>query len=275
VTYERLREAAGAIAEKTGRSEHSLAIVLGSGLSSYAATLPGAIAIPYADIPGFPVPGVAGHSGMLYSADLDGAPVLVLAGRAHLYEGRDLGEIVLAVRSCILAGCRRVVLTNASGGVGDGLEPGDLVLLTDHINLTGQNPLVGANDERLGPRFPDMSAVYAESLRSRAGAIGEEVAVPLKEGVYAWFPGPSYETPAEVQMAKRMGATLVGMSTVPEAIAARHMGAEVLGISLVTNLAAGISDQPLSHEEVTETAAAARDRFTRLLDRLLPDLAAR
>jgi purine-nucleoside phosphorylase len=183
-------------------------------------------------------------------------------------------DIVFGVRCAVLSGCETVALTNAAGGVGDGLAPGDLVLITDHLNLTGRNPLVGDNDDRLGPRFPDMSTVYPPGLREIAHSSAEAAGVELTEGVYAWFLGPSYETPAEVQMAKRLGADLVGMSTVPEAIAAHHMGAAVLGISLVTNLAAGISDTPLSHDEVQETAAAARNRFTTLVDRLLEDLAA-
>jgi purine-nucleoside phosphorylase len=270
MSYEALAVAKAVIGEKTGRAEHALAIVLGSGLSGYAATLPGAVEIPYRDIPGFPTPKVEGHTGSLFSVELAEHPVMILAGRVHTYEGWDLSDVVFAVRTAVLSGCSRIALTNAAGGVGEGLEPGDLVLIRDHINLTGRNPLTGLNDPRLGPRFPDMSEVYPAPIRSRAVAIGERVGVPLKEGVYAWFLGPSYETPAEVQMAKRLGADLVGMSTVPEAIAARHMGAAVLGISLVTNLAAGISKTPLSHEEVTATAEAARERLTRLLDALLP-----
>ena len=273
MTLERLGAAAGVIAERTGRERHTTALVLGSGLSDYAAGLPGAVEVPYADIPGFPVPKVEGHTGALFSAEMDGHPIMVLAGRVHTYEGWDLADVVFAVRTAVASGCGTIALTNAAGGVGEHLEPGDLVLITDHLNLTARNPLLGTNDSRLGPRFPDMSAVYPDRLRTTAKVVGERVDVPLKEGVYAWFLGPSYETPAEVQMAKRLGADLVGMSTVPEAIAARHMGADVLGISLVTNLAAGISPTPLSHEEVTETAAAARDRFTRLLDALLPELA--
>ncbi|MDH3308433.1 MAG: purine-nucleoside phosphorylase, partial [Acidimicrobiia bacterium] len=194
------------------------------------------------------------------------------SGRAHLYEGHDLATIVFGVRVAVLAGCDIILLTNAAGGAGDGLEPGDLVAIRDHINLTGRNPLIGPNDDRLGTRFPDMSAAYDPALRARARSVGDQIGVPLKEGVYAWFTGPTYETPAEVEMARRMGADLVGMSTVPETIAARHMGARVLGISLVTNLAAGISPTPLSHDEVKETAAAARNRFTTLLDALLPAL---
>jgi purine-nucleoside phosphorylase len=274
MSYEALAVAKAVIGEKTGRAEHALANVLGSGLSGYAATLPGAVEIPYRDIPGFPTPKVEGHAGSLFSVELAEHPVMILAGRVHTYEGWDLSDVVFAMRTAVLSGCSRIALTNAAGGVGEGLEPGDLVLIRDHINLTGRNPLTGLNDPRLGPRFPDMSEVYPAPIRSRAVAIGERVGVPLKEGVYAWFLGPSYETPAEVQMAKRLGADLVGMSTVPEAIAARHMGAAVLGISLVTNLAAGISKTPLSHEEVTATAEAARERFTRLLDALLPALVA-
>lgn len=273
MSHDAIQRAVGAIAEKTGRTRHAVAIVLGSGLSDYAGSLPGAIEIPYGDIPGFPVPRVEGHAGSLFSVELSEAPVMVLAGRVHTYEGWDLADVVFAVRTAVASGCRTIALTNAAGGVGDHLEPGDLVLITDHLNLTARNPLAGENDPRLGPRFPDMTDVYPERLREVAMSIGDAVDVGLEEGVYAWFLGPSYETPAEVQMAKRLGADLVGMSTVPEAIAARHMGADVLGISLVTNLAAGISPTPLSHEEVTATAAGARERITRLLDALLPELA--
>ena len=177
--------------------------------------------------------------------------------------------MVLGVRSAVLAGCETVIITNASGGCGDDLEPGDLVLLRDHINLTGQSPLIGTNDDRLGPRFPDMSTVYPPHLREIAHEVAAAAGTHLKEGVYAWFTGPAYETPAEVRMAKRLGADLVGMSTVPEAVAATHMGAGVVGISLVTNLAAGISDDPLSHEEVTEAATKAREPFTAVVDDLL------
>lgn len=273
MNYDDIGAAAALLARRTGRASHPLALVLGSGLGGYAAALPGAITIPYRDVPGFPVPAVEGHTGSVVSATIAGGPVLVFAGRVHAYEGWGLDEVVFGVRTAVASGAGTVVLTNAAGGVGDGLEPGDLVLIRDHLNLAARNPLVGVNDDRLGPRFPDMSSVYPESLRAVARRVGDEVGVPLREGVYAWFLGPSYETPAEIQMAKRLGADLVGMSTVPEAIAARHMGARILGISLVTNLAAGISPTPLSHAEVTETADAARDRFTRLLDALLPALA--
>ncbi len=272
MSYEDLQGAAGTLAYRTGRRAHRVAAVLGSGLSSYAGQLEGAAAIPYGDIPGFPLPRVEGHAGTAYSVELAGVPILILAGRAHYYEGYHLSEVVFAVRTAIMAGAHTVLLTNAAGGCGDGLQPGDLVLLRDHLNLTGRNPLFGPNDDRLGPRFPDLTQAYDAELRATAREVAAGVDVELGEGVYAWFTGPTYETPAEVQMAKRLGADLVGMSTVPETIAARHMGARVVAISLVTNLAAGISDVPLSHEEVQETADAARERFTRLVDALLPRL---
>jgi purine-nucleoside phosphorylase len=268
--FDRLSVAADVIRSATGRETHDTLVVLGSGLGPYPATLEGAVPVPYADIPGFPVPQVAGHAGVAYSARMGERSVLLLSGRAHTYEGHDMGTVVFAVRTGIMAGCRTLLVTNAAGGAGDGLEPGDLVLISDHLNLSGRNPLVGPNDDRLGPRFPDMTAAYDPDLRATARRVGTEVGIELKDGVYAWFLGPTFETPAEVRMAKTLGADLVGMSTVPETIAARHMGARVMGISLVTNLAAGISSTPLSHEEVNETAARAGDRFTRLLDALLP-----
>ena len=273
MTYERLAEAAEAIKLKSGRDSHAAAVVLGSGLSDYGASLDGAVEIPYLEIPNFPVPNVEGHAGSLFSVALDGTPVLVFAGRVHTYEGWDLTEVVFGVRVAAVAGCRAVLLTNAAGGVGEGLQPGDLVALADHLNLTGRNPLVGPNDDRLGPRFPDMSEVYSTRLRSRIREAFAAVGLTYREGVYAWLLGPSYETPAEIQMVKRIGGDLVGMSTVPEAIALRHMGVEVAGISLVTNLAAGVSATPLSHDEVTATAASARESFTAVLDHLLPRLA--
>lgn len=272
MNYAALEAAAAAIAETTGRARHSTAVILGSGLGAYPQRLTGATAVPYAEIPGFPLPQVSGHAGTLYSVEMGRAAVLLLAGRAHAYEGHSLETVVFAVRSCILAGCRRVVLTNAAGACHDGLAPGDLVIITDHLNLSGRNPLVGPNDDRLGPRFPDQTDVYTPSLRALAHTAGREVGVTLKEGVYAWLLGPTYETPAEIRMVRTLGADLVGMSTVPEAIAARHMGADILGMSLVTNLAAGLSPVRLAHEEVQETATQAAERFTLLLNALLPRL---
>jgi purine-nucleoside phosphorylase len=272
MTYGALQAAATHIATATGRDRHRLAVVLGSGLSGYAAGLPSAVAVPYDQVPGFPQPRVEGHVGTLFSVELDGEAAMILAGRVHTYEGWEMSDIVFAVRTAILSGCETVMLTNAAGGIGEDMKPGDLVLIRDHLNLTGRNPLAGDNDDRLGPRFPDMTEVYPKDLRRVATETAAELRLDLAEGVYAWFLGPSYETPAEVQMARSLGADLVGMSTVPEAIAARHMGARVLAMSLVTNLAAGISPTPLSHEEVTEVAEAAKERFTALLDALLPQL---
>lgn len=273
MTYDQLRQTAFSIAERTGRGGHKAALVLGSGLSEYAASLPDAIEMPYGDLPGFPVPKVEGHGGSLFSAEIDGKPVLVFSGRVHAYEGWDLNDVVYGVRVAAVAGCHTVLLTNAAGGVGDHLETGDLVAIRDHLNLTGRNPLYGPNDDRLGPRFPDLTDLYSPEVRRHIEEVAGEIGMPYKEGVYAWFLGPSYETPAEVQMAKRLGADLVGMSTVPEAIALRHMGVRVAAISLVSNLAAGTAEHPLSHEEVKEAGAAAQGKFTRLLDGLLPRLA--
>jgi len=271
--YDELSEAGGHIRIVTGR-EHGAAVILGSGLGDYATAYDGAIEMPYASIPHFPGTKIEGHAGSLFSVPVGDGFVLLYAGRVHTYEGWDMGDVVFGARTAALAGCQTVVLTNAAGGLGDGMAPGDLVAIRDHLNLTGRNPLTGDNDDRLGPRFPDMSSTYDPVVREAIARVMAAEGMEYKEGVYAWFLGPSYETPAEVQMAKVLGADLVGMSTVPEAIALNHMGIRVGGISLVTNLAAGISDTPLSHEEVKETADHARTRFTHLLDGLLPLLIA-
>jgi len=270
MSYEQLQEAATTIADLTGRDRHQAAVVLGSGLSGYAASLADAIEIPYGDIPHFPEPRVVGHGGSLFSVPVGNGAVLLFAGRVHTYEGWDLSDVVFGVRTAALAGASTVLLTNAAGGLGAGLVPGDLVAIRDHLNYTARNPLVGVNDDRLGPRFPDMSNVYSERVRALLRRAFAEAKVEYHEGVYAWFLGPSYETPAEIEMVRRVGGDLVGMSTVPEAIALNHMGVDVAGISLVTNFAAGITDAPLSHEEVTQTATEARERFSAVLDALLP-----
>jgi purine-nucleoside phosphorylase len=267
-----LHAAAIVIAARTGVERHDAAVILGSGLSDYARRLEGAVEIPYEDVPGFAVPQVVGHGGMLLSVPVGDRRLLVLAGRVHAYEGWSMSEVVFGVRAAVSAGVENVMLTNAAGGVSEDLEPGDLVIISDHLNLTGQSPLTGPNDDRIGPRFPDMSEVYSRHLRNELAGVFEDVGVPVRDGVYAWFPGPSYETPAEIRMARTLGADLVGMSTVPEAIAARHMGANVVAVSLVTNLAAGISPDPLSHEDVTATAARAASRFSSVLEAFLPIL---
>jgi len=271
MTYESVEAAARSIADLTGRESHDVGLVLGSGLSGFAESLPDSISIDSAEI-GFPQPKVEGHAGKIVSAEIEGTRLLASAGRVHTYEGWDLSDVVFGVRTLAMAGCKTVILTNAAGGMGQGLVPGDLVALRDHINLVSRNPLVGPNESRFGPRFPDMSAVYPAGLRELVAKSAADVGIEYKEGVYAWQLGPSYETPAEIRMLASLGADVVGMSTVPEAIALAHMGVPVVGISLVTNLAAGISATPLSHGEVTEIAAAARDRFAALLTNLIPRL---
>lgn len=270
--YSRLQATASTIAERTGVERHDVVAVLGSGLGGYPDTLSDAVAVSYSDLPGFPIPKAVGHAGTAYSVQMGTNRVLLLAGRPHAYEGHSMEAVTFPVRAAILAGAKKVILTNAAGGCGEGIGPGDLVLITDHINMSGISPLMGENDDRLGPRFPDMSDVYTPELRAKAHAAAAEVGQELREAVYFWWHGPMFETPAEVQMAKMLGAGLVGMSTVPEATAARHMGAEVLGLSLCANLAAGISKTRLSAEEVIEAANAAADRLRTLFNALLPRL---
>jgi purine-nucleoside phosphorylase len=254
-----------------------VALVLGSGLGSYAETLLGSRQVGYEEL-GFPRSCVPGHAGRLFygrardATGRAGLEVLAMQGRVHAYEGHDLQTVVLPVRALVQAGCEVVLLTNAAGGIGQGLAAGDLVLLSDHLNLVGGSPLRGENDPTLGPRFPDMTRVYDADLRALAERVAARQQLKLPSGVYACGLGPQYETPAEVRMLRTLGADLVGMSTVPEAIAARHMGARVLAISCVTNLAAGISAHPLSHDEVTQTASRVRAAFTGLLDGILAEL---
>ncbi|GEJ55672.1 purine-nucleoside phosphorylase [Anaeromyxobacter diazotrophicus] len=251
-------------------------VVLGSGLGGFAARLGGAVALPYDQIPEFPVSRVAGHAGRLVLGDLPGADgpvtVAVLQGRVHGYEGWSALDVAFGVRVLCLLGARVVVVTNAAGAVNPELAPGDLVRISDHLNLSGHNPLTGANDERLGPRFPDLSNAYDPALGARLEATAARLGVPLRRGVYACMAGPSYETPAEIRMLRGMGADLVGMSTVPEVIAARHMGVPVVGVSLVTNPAAGLGTAPLSHEEVAAVAAREGERLGALLAAFLGEL---
>ena len=270
--YERLRGAAGVLAERTGCERHDVCVVLGSGLGGYPDRIDDKVAVSYRDLPGFPIPTAIGHAGTAYSTQMGDNRVLMLSGRAHAYEGHDPEAITFAVRTAITAGCRVVVLTNAAGACGEGMAAGDLAVITDHVNLAGISVLAGPNDERIGPRFTDMTDVYTPELQAKAHEAAARLGQTLREGVYFWFHGPMFETPAEIRLAQALGGSMVGMSTVPEATAARHMGAQVLGISLCTNLAAGISDQPLSHTEVIETAAAASERFSSLFDELLPTL---
>jgi len=249
-------------------------LVLGSGLGSFARKLKNRIAIPYEEIPHFPIPsGVVGHAGELVLGDVERTSVVVLSGRVHFYEGRPMSEVVFPARVLARLGVSEVVLTNAAGGIRRTFKPGDLMLIADHINAFGTNPLIGPNEDSLGPRFPDMSAVYDPALRQLAKQTARKLGVPLREGVYLGTTGPSYETPAEIRACRIIGADAVGMSTVPEAIALRHAGVRVLGISTITNMAAGILPQPLDHAEVLATTKRVGERFVRLLTALVPDIA--
>lgn len=248
-------------------------LVLGSGLGAFASRLTNRIAIPYEEIPHFPVPsGVVGHAGELVLGDVGKTPVAVLSGRVHYYEGRPMSDVVFPARALARLGVGAVVLTNAAGGVRKTFKPGDLMLMTDHINAFGTNPLIGANEDALGARFPDMSRVYDSALRKLAKETARSLRIPLREGVYLGNSGPSYETPAEIRAYRTMGADAVGMSTVPEAIALNHAGVRVLGISTITNMAAGILPKPLVHAEVLATTKKVGDRFVRLLTDLVPKI---
>jgi purine-nucleoside phosphorylase len=263
-----LRERAGAAPD--------VAVVLGSGLGDFAETLSAATVLPYEDVPGWPSSAIVGHAGKLVvGTHRSGARVAALAGRAHLYEGHHVSRAVFGVRAMVRWGVPRVLLTNAAGGINKAFTQGALMLIEDHINLLGTNPLVGPNEEALGSRFPDMTYVYDRDLRAMALAAAEAAGVPLERGVYLATLGPSYETPAEIRAFRTMGADAVGMSTVPEAIAARHMGAAVAGISCITNPAAGVVDEPLRHEDVMETAARVRGQFIALLDAFIARMVAR
>jgi purine-nucleoside phosphorylase len=269
--YDRVEEAAAAVRARCGRLPET-AIVLGSGLGDFADTLLDAIATPYGDLPHWPASKVVGHAGRLVIGDVAGKRVAALSGRAHYYEGHDLSTVVFATRVMGRLGVRQIVLTNAAGGINTGFAQGALMVIDDHINLLGSNPLVGANEERFGPRFPDMSEVYSLRLRGIADAAAKAKGVPVSHGVYVAVHGPSYETPAEIRFLRTIGADAVGMSTVPEAITARHMGMEVLGISCITNMAAGVLPQPLVHDEVMETARRVRGSFTALLEGIIERL---
>lgn len=268
-----LEEAVAWLRERTSLSPR-VGVVLGSGLGGFASRLTDRLEIPYETIPHWPVSTAEGHAGRLILGRLGELPVAVMAGRAHLYEGYRPDQVVFGVRVLGRLGARALVLTNAAGGINPAFQRGLLVLISDHINLQGANPLVGPNEESLGPRFPDMTEAYSIRLRQIARETAAELGIPVAEGVYAAMLGPSYETPAEIRYLRIIGADLVGMSTVPEVIAARHMGLSVLAISCVTNMAAGLAPGPLSHREVLETGEMVRDRLSRLLEALLPRIAA-
>ncbi len=248
-------------------------VVLGSGLGGVADALEDAVSLAYTELPGFRPPSVGGHAGRLVVGLHGRTPVVALAGRAHVYEGSNGSEIAAPVRTLRAMGCETVVLTCAAGSLDAANPPGSLVAFADHINLQGTNPLIGPNDEALGPRFPPLAGLYDADLRARLRAAADAVAVPLAEGVYLAVTGPTFETPAEIRAFRTLGADLVGMSTVPEALAAAHCGLRVAAVANVTNLAEGMSDEPLSHAQTLAGAERGAANFTRVLGRFLEDLA--
>lgn len=262
--YDQVQSAAKLIRSKA-KAIPGTAVVLGSGLGDFAASLDGATSIDYEDIPNWPVPNVIGHEGRLVIGEVGGRPIAALSGRAHFYEGHDLRTVTFATRVLGVLGVKTLILTNAAGGINTGFVPGDLMVIDDHVNLLGSSPLAGPNDDRFGVRFPDLTNVYSPRLRRLADETAAAQGLTLRHGVYVAWHGPSYETPAEVRYLRTIGADAVGMSTVPEAIVARHMGIEVLGLSCITNFAAGVLPQPLDHDEVLETAKRVRETFIALL----------
>lgn len=259
------------IRSRTDRAP-TMGLILGSGLGDFANTLEDAVVIPFGEIPGFPVPTVVGHAGNLVFGNHNGKAVVALSGRVHYYEGLPQQEITIPTRVLSKLGVKTLLLTNAAGGVNLNFSAGALMLISDHINFSGQNPLLGKNMEAFGPRFPDMSDVYTKTLRQSLKAKAQEVDITLEEGVYAMYAGPNYETPAEIRMLRTMGADATGMSTVPEALVASHAGMQVIGISCITNMAAGVLDQKLDHSEVVETANRVKQEFLKVVS-LAIDLA--
>ncbi len=263
----RIDEAAAKVLAVCGKAD--IGVILGSGLGDYAEALEDAVKLPYSEIPGFPRSTVAGHAGMWCCGTLYGKRVVMMQGRFHYYEGYSMKDVTLPVRVMQKIGVKTLIVTNAAGGVNLGYHPGELMVIGDIFSMTAQNPLIGPNLDVFGPRFPDMSCAFDKELRALAHECANEQGFALREGVYAQMTGPTYETPAEIRMLRTLGADAVGMSTVPEVIVARHGGMRVLGISCITNMAAGILDQPLNHAEVTETANRVKGQFRNLLDRII------
>jgi purine-nucleoside phosphorylase len=269
--YGRAERAAQFIQSKS-RSNFSVAVVLGSGLGAFAEGLTNSVAIPYTEIPGFARATVEGHAGRMIIGDSGATTVAAMQGRFHFYEGYSLEEVTFPIRVLKLLGVQTLLLTNAAGTLNVEFTPGSLMVISDHINLLGDNPLRGQNDERFGPRFPDLTNVYEPDLQEIVIDEGNAMGLEIRRGIYAALAGPSYETPAEIHMVRTLGADAVGMSTVPEAIVARHMNMRVIGISCITNLAAGVSDRPVDHSQVMATGERVRGSFTELLRRILPKL---
>ncbi|MEP6570312.1 MAG: purine-nucleoside phosphorylase [Acidobacteriota bacterium] len=266
--YSRAENAARVIRSRAD-VQAQIAVVLGSGLGGFAEEFEDSVSLPYREIPGFVSSTAEGHVGSLVSGKVEGVPVLAMQGRVHYYEGYTLEEVTFPIRTFKLLGITTLILTNAAGGIDVQLTQGALMVISDHLNLMSVNPLRGRNDERFGPRFPDMSEVYTRELQELASEEARALDITVRRGIYAALAGPSYETPAEIHMLRAFGADAVGMSTVPEAIVARHMGMKVLGISCITNMAAGISEEPINHKEVIETGQKVREKFTQLLRRVI------
>ena len=269
--YKKIKESSDFITKSIENQTINSAIILGSGMGGFEEKFEKIYSFDYSEVPNFIKPSVQGHSGNLSIVNFADKLTAILSGRAHYYEGYDIKDIVLPTRVLADLGIKTLVLTNAAGGVSENYVPGDIVNIRDHINLTGNNPLIGKNLDELGPRFPDMTEVYNENLRELAQNISENL-FQYKDGIYAWFTGPTYETPSEVNFAKIIGADLVGMSTVPEAIVARHSGIKVSAFSLVTNLAAGISKEPLSHDEVIQIAELSKDKLQNFMEKFLIEI---
>ena len=265
---ERIHAAADYLSAKTD-IRPTVGLILGSGLGDFADTLANRVVIPFADIPDFPRTTVEGHTGAFVFGHSHGRAVVVLQGRLHYFEGHSMQTLTLPVRVMSLLGVRTLILTNASGGVNRAFVPGDLMLITDHINLSGANPLVGANLEEFGPRFPDVTDLYTASLRRRVLEAAAANDLPVQQGVYMMFSGPNYETPAEVHFARVVGADAIGMSTVPEALVAAHCGMQVVGVSCVTCMGSGVTDEPLDHNQIVEVAALVHDKFHKLVGLIL------
>jgi purine-nucleoside phosphorylase len=266
--YDKVQEAASLVRARLGGAP-DLGLVLGSGLGPFTSVLRDATSVPYGDIPHWPASAVIGHAGTLVAGTLSGRRVAALSGRAHYYEGHSLQTVTFATRVLGLLGVRTLILTNAAGGINLSFKPGTLMVIDDHLNLMGSNPLVGPNEDRFGTRFPDMTEVYSKRLRGIADAAARDRGVPVAHGIYAALHGPSYETPAEIRYLRTIGADAVGMSTVPEAVVGRHMGMEILGLSCITNPAAGVLPQPLVHDEVMEVARRVRAEFSSLLEAII------
>ena len=272
--YERAEHAARIIRSRTTETPR-IAIILGSGLGAFADDFENAVGIPYEDITGFPRSTAAGHAGRLVIGKIDQVPLMAMQGRVHFYEGYSLEQVTFPIRVFKLLGIKTLILTNASGGVNVQFSQGALMIISDHLNLLGDNPLRGPNDTRFGPRFPDMTAVYSPELQEIVIEEAKALNVEVRRGIYAALAGPSYETPAEIHLMRTLGADAVGMSTVPEAIVARHMDLEVLGISCITNMAAGISDEPINHDDVMATGDRVRETFTQLLRKVVGRISSR